>query len=488
MIFIVISAILTSLSMPGFLWGGLIWFSLILFFKGLENKRFTFIYSFLFHFILYFISLYWVIPVLTSNLPDFFGRFSPFTGFLVFLLLCTIEALPFTVFGIFYGYFIDKIKGFLPKAFFVSSIYSIIEFLRGIGEMGFTGIRLSDALYKEVGIIQIVSLVGTIGLTFLVVFVNFTLYYKKISISKIIITLSMIYLFNWLIISVLPTNSANTPLVIVQTNMEQKVKYSKDETEILNYFTNILTSNTPNYLHIFPEAVFPDKDIRNSYIEEKIKMLSIKKPIILGFPTFNDNSKNSAAVYANGMYIGKYDKIKLFPFVEFLPYEKIFKKFQFLKGISYFSKGTDFKVFKINDYPDFGIQICFESYFSEISRKLSKNGAKFLIIISNDGWYKFTTAHIQHFSKSIFRAIENRRYVVQVSNTGISGVIDKYGRIVKIFPPMVEKYGIFNVQPNTEKTVYQRFGDWFVIVLILNAIFIPLIYRKRKNKLKGGKI
>ncbi|ONN27975.1 acyltransferase [Thermosipho affectus] len=485
MIYILISSILTSLAMPGFLWGGLIWFSLILFFKGLESRKMAFLYSFLFHFILYFISLYWVIPVLTKNLPEFFGRFSSFTGFLVFILLCTIEAFPFLIFGIFYGYFIDRIKGIVPKAIFVSSVYSIMEFLRGIGDLGFTGIRLSDALFKDIGIIQITSVVGTIGLTFLIVLVNFFLYYKKFSPSKIIITLSIIYFINWLIFTSLPENKANIPLVALQTNVEQKVKYLKNEREILKEITKF---KTPNYLHIFPEAVFPEKDIRNTYIESKLKNISMEKPIILGFPTMENTPKNSAVVYYKGKIVGKYDKIKLFPFVEFLPYEKIFKKFQFLRGISYFSKGDRYTTFKIENYPEFGIQICFESYFPEISRKLSKNGAQFLIVITNDGWYKFTTAHIQHFSKSVFRAIENRRYVIQVSNTGITGSIDKYGRITKVFPTMTEKVGIFNVKKSNTTTIYQKFGDWCVIMFLINSIVIPIAYKKRKTSIKGGKI
>lgn len=485
MIYAVISSILTALSMPGFIWGGMIWFSLIFLFKSLENKKLAILYVFLFEYIFFFISLYWVIPVLTKNLPEFFGKFSSITGFFVYLLLCLIEALPFLLFGTLYTIFIDRIKGTIPKAIFVASSYTISEFLRGIGEIGFTGLRLSDALYKDIGIIQIVSLTGTLGLVFLIVFVNYILYIQKANFRKIFLTICSIYLLNWIIASNLPINTANTPIVAVQTNYEQSVKYSNNEFELISDLEKSI-KNTPNYLHILPEGFFPSQDIRNTEIERKIKELSFNKPIILGYPTYNyqNKTKNSAVIYSKGKLIGTYDKIKLFPFVEFLPYKKIFKNFDFLKGIYYFSPGNEFKVFQLDNYPKFGIQICFESYFPEISRKLSKNGANFLIVITNDGWYEHNTALWQHFSKLTFRAIENQRYIVQVSNKGISGVVDNFGRIQKILPLRTEFVGILNIKSKDTKTIYQKFGDWFSFVSIFLTIVIPFTFQtKFKNKL-----
>lgn len=488
MIFIIFSSILTSLAMPGFLWGGFIWFSLIFLFKGLEKKNFLLsaIYSFTFYYIFSFISLFWVIPVLTKNLPDFFGNFNSFTGFGVFLLLCLIESLPFLIFGALYGYFVPKIKGKIPKALYVASIYSISEYIRGIGDLGFTGGRLSDALFKDVGIIQIVSIFGTIGLTFLIVFFNFMIYLNIKNLNKFLIktsiSISFIYLFNSFILAILPLNTSNIPIVAVQTNYDQLVKYSKPNKEILKDIENII-KDTPNYLHVFPEATFPSEDVRFSKIEDELKKISINKPLIIGFPIAEESKDfNSAVVYANGENIGRYDKIKLFPFVEFLPYSKIFKKFSFLKGVLYFTPGKEEKFFEIPNYPKLGIQICFESYFPEISRKLSLKGAEFIINITNDGWYDYDTALWQHFSKSVFRAIENRRYVVQVSNKGITGVIDKFGRINQILPIRKEGYAIFNIEPNNKKTIYTIFGDWFIFVSLFLALLIPIYFKTSTRK------
>lgn len=488
MIFIILASLFTTLSMPGFLWGGFVWFSLVFLFKGLENKNlfFSALYSFVFYYLFTFFSLFWVIPVLTKNFPEFFGNFNSLAGFGVYLLLCLIEAVPFLIFGILYGYFLPKIQGKFSKALFVASIFTISDYLRGIGELGFTGGKLSDALFRDVGIIQLVSVFGTVGLTFLIVFINFLIYLNFKNFNKLLLSItlsiSFIYLINSIVVSFLPLNKSDIPIVAVQTNYDQLIKYSKPSQEILNDISNII-QKTPNYLHIFPEATFPSEDIRFTKIENNLKEISLKKPIIIGFPiSQEDKNFNSASVYANGKNLGHYDKIKLFPFVEFLPYNKIFEKFTFLKGILYFTPGNDEKIFEIPNYPKAGIQICFESYFPEISRKLSLNGAEFLITITNDGWYDFDIALWQHFSKSVFRAIENRKYMIQVSNKGITGLIDKYGRIIQILPPRTEKFAIFNVAPSNEKTLYTIFGDWFIIISLILAILIPLFFKNYNKK------
>ncbi|SHH38804.1 apolipoprotein N-acyltransferase [Thermosipho atlanticus] len=489
MIFVFLSSILTALSMPGFFWGGLVWFSLIPLFSGLEKKSYWLkvLYIFLFFYTFFFISLYWVIPVLTKNLPEFFGRFNSIVGFGAFLLLCLLETLPFLLFAVLYAYFIPRIKNNIPKALFVASIYSISDFIRGIGDLGFTGGRLSDALFKDIGIIQSVAFIGTIGLTFLIVLVNYLLYLNFKNLNKFVpimfLTISSIYLINNFILNVLPTNKANIPIVAVQTNYDQHVKYSITNQKILEDIEQILKS-TPNYLHVFPEATFPTSDIRNTNINEFFKNISYKKPIIIGFPTYDDDGKiyNSAVVYSNGKYIGKYDKIRLFPFVEFLPYEKIFKTFSFLKGVSYFNEGKSFKIFEINNFPHTGIQICFESYFGEISRNLTNQGAEILFVITNDGWYKYNTALWQHFSKSIFRAVENRRYVVQVSNKGITGVVDYFGRINQIIPLRSENYAIFNIKAENKTTIYSKYGDWFIYIALICSFIIPIVYRNKPSK------
>ncbi|QTA38777.1 apolipoprotein N-acyltransferase [Thermosipho ferrireducens] len=489
MLLVILSSLLTSLSMPGFLWGGIIWFSLIPLFKAMENKKVwvTTLYAFLYFFVQTFITLYWVIPVLTKNLPEFFGRFSSQTGFFIFLLLCILEASPFLFFGFMYGFFYKRFRKGTLSALFTASIYVISEYIRSLGDIGFTGGRLSDALFKDIGLLQLLPFFGTLGLTFVIVLVNYFLYSSLKSGKKFVvsffITIGAIYMINNVISNLLPTEMGNIPIVVVQTNVDQNVKYNISSEETLKDIQTLI-STTPEYLHIFPEAVFPQEDIRHSKIGLAIEKLSLNKPLILGFPSFNGASYNSAYLFEKGKIKNRYDKIKLFPFVETLPYPKIFKKFKFLKGVSYFSPGKSFKPFAPDGYPEIGVQICFESYFSEISRKLVKNGAKAIVTITNDGWYDFNTALWQHFAKSVFRAVETRRYVVQVSNKGISGVIDKYGRITSILPIREEKWKILYISSSKNETIYTKFGDWFILVAGFFALVIPVSFRKRKPTFK----
>lgn len=175
---ILIASLLTTLSMPGYLYGGLVFFALIPLFFSLERKGpiLTALSSFLYFFIFSFVNFHYLINTLTTGLPELFGRFGPTAGFFVYLLFCVLEALPFLLFGFLYGLWAERIKYRFLQPLFVASAYTLSEYLRGIGDLGFTGGRLSDALYNFTGILQLLSITGTLGLVFVIVVINYESY------------------------------------------------------------------------------------------------------------------------------------------------------------------------------------------------------------------------------------------------------------------------------------------------------------------------
>lgn len=112
MLWLFFSSFLTALSMPGFVAGCIVWFSLVPFLKSLEKKGplFGALYGFLYFYAFSAINLYWVLPVLMENMPRTFGKFHALTGFLVFLLMLAFEALPFAAFGFLYGLLENSVK------------------------------------------------------------------------------------------------------------------------------------------------------------------------------------------------------------------------------------------------------------------------------------------------------------------------------------------------------------------------------------------
>lgn len=480
---VAISSLLVAISMPGYLYGGFIFIALVPLFFALERKGpvFSALVSFLYFFLFTFINFNYLIPVLTTGFPELFGRFSSVTGFFVYILFCILEALPFLLFGFLYGLWGDKIRYRFLEPLFVASLYVVTEFIRGIGDLGFTGGRLSDALYNFKGLLQILPYVGTFGLTFLIVVVNYESYKilrkNKYNIHIVLSIVCCLFLLNGILEYKLPEAIGEKPVVLAQTDLAQRVKYEYDSLQIVKYINDNF-SQTPDYLTVFPEAVFPSTDIRNTDAEEQLLAMFRNRTFIVGYPTIENNKGfNSLHIYKNGNYADRYDKTKLFPFVEMLPYKGIFGKFDFLRGAAYFDKG-ELKTFQIDGYGRVGLQVCFESYFSNVSRELSKS-SDYLIVSTNDGWYNSKIALTQHFTQSVFRAVETRRDVLQVSNTGISGLCDAYGNMTVL--PYGTQWKVLYVDPKSEVTFYAKYGDYLVIISLVVIIISGMTARKRKT-------
>jgi apolipoprotein N-acyltransferase len=122
-------------------------------------------------------------------------------------------------------------------------------------------------------------------------------------------------------------------------------------------------------------------------------------------------------------------------------------------------------------------------------RKFVKKGASFLVTITNDGWYERSAAPYQHFSIAVLRAVENRRYLLRAATTGISGIIDPYGRIISKSELMTQTYLTGNITPSQKLTFYTKFGDVLPRAsLTLAAIFLILalvnIDERKRPRLK----
>jgi apolipoprotein N-acyltransferase len=305
---VAISSLLAAISMPGYVYGGFIFVALIPLLFALERKGsvFSLLISFLYFFLFTFINFNYLIPVLTNGLPELFGRFSSTTGCFVYILFCILEALPFLLFGFFYGLWGNKIRYRFLEPLFVASLYVVTEFIRGIGDLGFTGGRLSDALYNFKGLLQILPYTGTFGLTFLIVVVNYESYKilrkNKYNLHIVLSIICCLFLLNGILNSRLPNAVGDKPIVLAQTDLAQRVKYGYDSSQIVKYIGDNF-SQTPDYLTIFPEAVFPSTDIRNTDAEQQLLAMFKKREIVVGYPTIEyGKGFNSLHIYENVIY------------------------------------------------------------------------------------------------------------------------------------------------------------------------------------------
>jgi len=193
---------------------------------------------------------------------------------------------------------------------------------------------------------------------------------------------------------------------------------------------------------------------------------------------------NSAEFVApDGHFIGRYDKIHLVPFGEYVPYKGLISFAGTLtQGVSNFSRGGVRKVFTSNSHR-FGVFICYEAVFADEVRHFARNGAEVFVNISDDGWYGDTSAPWQHFNMARMRSIENRRWIVRATNSGVTAAVDPYGRVTQSAPrhvltSLAVKYGY-----RSDVTFYTRYGDVFAklcgIIGVAAAMWSVLALRRR---------
>lgn len=203
------------------------------------------------------------------------------------------------------------------------------------------------------------------------------------------------------------------------------------------------------------------------------------------------NAYNTAILMNSCNSLQLYHKSKLTPGVEILPSFKGFKwleRFAIDLGGTVGSLGTDSirKVYNTVNTVRVSPVICYESIFGEFFSRFVKNGAEIMIIITNDGWWRNTAGHRQHYSFAHLRAIETRRAIARSANTGISAFIDQRGdtrQVTEYWKPAVIK-GSLNA--NSKITFYVRYGDYIARMLAyaggLFLITAMVLYFKKKHK------
>ena len=196
---------------------------------------------------------------------------------------------------------------------------------------------------------------------------------------------------------------------------------------------------------------------------------------------------NSFSVYDNNLnLIDNYNKVKLVPFGEFIPFENFLSKIGFktiTNDFGSFTKGEFKKIIKIGDSFEelkFLPLICYEIIYSG---NLTKNyNFDFILNISEDGWFGKSIGPKQHFAHSIFRAIENGKYVVRASNNGMAAIINPLGQVEKKINYGKSGYIDFEKRRDFNKTIFSTFGNLIFIILILLYIFLAFSFNKIRNE------
>lgn len=502
--FAALSGCLLFLSFPNHGNGIIAWFSLVPLFYVLQYLRLkqAIIAGILTGFVFYAGLLYWIVFVVVTygNMPVYFGL-------LTMLLLSLYLSL---YVGIFAGMVVLIRKWGLRETLFAPFIWVILEYGKSNLLTGFPWENLGYSQYKFIPLIQIADITGIYGLSFVIVLVNAAIYRivfhreKRKAILEVGLAFLLIAcLYTYGIrrmaeVDSMIKNSADLPVVLIQGNIDQSIKWNPEyQRESINIYQTLSLDAAPveGGLIIWPETAMPFFFQQRDEKEQKVRAIAAATGnwLLFGSPSYQKAGKdvsfyNSAYLISpEGEIAGKYDKVHLVPYGEYVPLRRYFPFIsKLVVGLGDFSSGPGYIPLAANGVK-LGTLICYEAIFPQGGLLYRREGANLLVNITNDAWFGRTSAPYQHLSMAAIRAVENRLFLVRAANTGISAVIDPTGRILK-------QTGLFErsslkaqVKLPEINTIYLKFGDIFVLFCIvilsltLTIILIRRTFHVRRN-------
>jgi apolipoprotein N-acyltransferase len=209
-------------------------------------------------------------------------------------------------------------------------------------------------------------------------------------------------------------------------------------------------------------------------------------PAMQGGKSQSEVFNSAALISPSGDWKARYDKVHLVPFGEYLPFPRLFAFAGGLtKEVGEFQSGASRAPLAAGN-TRLGVFICYESVFPGEVREFADQGAQVLVNLSNDGWYGDSGAYAQHLNQTRMRAIENDRWILSATDTGVTASIDPYGRIVARLPrkergALVAPYALTSVT-----TFYTRHGDWFCWLCAIISAGALIMRFALSTKAKGS--
>ncbi len=197
----------------------------------------------------------------------------------------------------------------------------------------------------------------------------------------------------------------------------------------------------------------------------------------IGIRNASQNAERPTEIYNSGALVSpagdwtaRYDKVHLVPFGEYVPFEKLFAFANGLtKEVGAFSRGESRSPLDAGE-TKLGVFICYESIFPNEVRQSAAAGAQVFVNISNDGWYGDSGAYAQHLKQARMRAMENARWLLRDTNTGVTASIDPYGRVVATIPRKIRTTLVAPYALSNDTTFYTRHGDWFAYLCAIISV------------------
>lgn len=492
-----LSGFLLFLSFPKFGSGWFAWVALIPLFFALKNAATVaqgMLLGFVSGVVAYVGIIYWIAYVIVN-----YGYLPLYVGVFLMLLLASYLSLYVSLFSACLVHWKEK----MPFYMMAPGLWVCFEYGKSYILTGFPWQNLGYSQYLNIYFIQIADIVGVFGISFLVALVNAVLFdviNKKskreyIAATVVFFVLTGVYIYGFYRLEQIDRaveKSQPIEVSLIQGNIDQSIKWDKYyQTETLNIYEQLSLKNfpAPDSLIIWPETALPFRFQDTNALHDQVIALSHKTKSWLLFGSISSTVQKGPDDYFNSAYLlspsgdvtGKYDKVHLVPYGEYVPLRNVLPFVRgFTAGIGDFKAGNGYYPLFMKD-KKVGVLICYEGILPHAARRYKKHAAELLVNITNDAWFGATSAPYQHFSMAVLRAVETRLYLVRAANTGISGMIDPAGRIIaktKIFQQdALRGCARFVNIP----TVYGKYGEGIVVLLLILNVLCFVIHLKRRT-------
>lgn len=499
------SGVLLALSFPGFNQSFLAYIGLVpLMFavRQASGKKAAWL-GLLAGFVFFMVSLFWL-HNLTDRVEGAALKASALLGYAVLALYCALYFIPaaLTVSACVKRWGMGSWRTNLRLMFSVSMVWVASEYLRGLLFTGFPWNPLGVSQYASPAIIQVAAWGGVYLVSACIVWMNAAFFitldqyirgvrsrkyraHIELMLGLLPTALSASYGFNVLFNQ--PVLRETVHVALVQPNIAQTEKWDKEKDQKIRKQLAALTETVARLegldLIIWPETAIPDAVYAGHRSQNLIaRMANQGTPLLVGAISYKDGAfYNSSILYdTRGNRTAQYDKQHLVPFGEYVPFPKLMGKFTPVDMD--IDHGKESTLLPLRGKASFSVLICFEDTVAPLAVKAVRNGARWLVNQTNDGWFDPSSQSEQHLAHAVFRCIENRIPMARCCNTGVTCAINAYGHVQRDLAPRVEGFTTAEIQPRPiglDQTFYTRNGDAFAKFALLAAATIAFALRFR---------
>lgn len=386
-------------------------------------------------------------------------------------LLSSIKGLHLGVFGWLAGVAMGSRWAVLA----VPALWTAIE--RTHGPLGFAWLALGNAGIEMDLPVRVAPLAGVHGVSFVLAAMGtaLALVIRRRPLTRLLPAASLALLY---LLPRLPSpGEGEHTAVLVQPNISQSADWTdswalRQHERLVFLSEHAARAGRPAVLIVWPEVpapVYYDADARFREMVNGLARRTRTWVLLNAVPHTPEGSPMNSALLVSpeGEPAARYDKMRLVPFGEYVPWP-----FGFLRKISSeagdFVPGRRLVVLPAGERK-IGAFVCYEAVFPELVRRFAAAEAELLVNISNDGWYGRTAARQQHLKIARMRAVENRRWLLRATNDGITAAVDPAGRVRRELPAFAQAAMGVSFSFTGEQTLYTRYGDWFVALCALGA-------------------